>query len=118
MSVRAFEIGTLAMVRTRVHFARSHSAIVDIPSLKYGDMPVEIALADLFAPADSDAAALAAAELVGRADGLLALAQRLQAEIYELGGHAAVNRLSKSPGLTFGKSGGIVPCVETPNPGG
>lgn len=77
------------LVRAEVAAARAHSAIVKIPTVKLpGPLPVEVPICELFLPPSTDAACDALALLIERLAGLQETALRLQAEIYELGGHA------------------------------
>lgn len=89
LTLRAVEFGQLVLVRAEVAAARAHSAIVKIPTVKLpGPLPVEVPICELFLPQATDAACEVAALLVARIDALHDIGLRLQAELYELGGHA------------------------------
>ena len=90
MTLRALQIGQLVHVRGYVAVARSHSAIVRIPTCKLDvEWPIEVSFADLVLPVDTDGLCEAAGLLMQRLEALRELGLRVQAEAYEVGGHVA-----------------------------
>lgn len=88
ITVRAVEAGQLVQVRGIVRAARAHSALVDMPTVKFGNIPIEVPMPDLFLPPNTDAAYDAMRLLLERLAAAQEIGARTLAELYELGGHA------------------------------
>jgi hypothetical protein len=114
ITVRAFETGQLVLVRAAVASVHSHSAIVRIPTVKLmTELPVEVPISEIFLPGSSDEAAAAVQLLMQRLDSLCDIGLRVQAEIYELGGHALTPRQIQGPNVRGHR--GDCACVFTPS---
>jgi hypothetical protein len=86
------------LIRALVAEARSQTAIVNVPTIRPSDLApgalqlhalrVEVPISELFGPPSSDTACEVVQLLNQRIDALHDIGLRLQAELYELGGHA------------------------------